>query len=243
MPAFRAPVFLVALSTITGCVFYPTGSGYHYEEIHHHHDDGAYVVTAPARPADRVPLGYGEAESPCRDAEPWEDTPCQKAGPRRLFEEDFSDGLGRWKACAPWSRGMSWKLTDEGHRGQAAVLTGEDGEIPGGARLGTSWIVTRKPIDLRQAVRPRLRIRLKGGDGAAAVQFRLVWAVAGGAYEEERPIGGAIAAQRGWTLEEADLSALVATQGRLMVVARVDEPDGAFSGPMIDEIAIDDLGD
>lgn len=236
MRVIRASVLFLSVMVTSGCVFYPTGSGYHYEEVHHYHDE-AYYVPAPAKPPARTPLGYGGG---CDDEsrEPWEDTPCEKAPATLIFEEDFEDGLDRWKLCAPWSQGMSWKVTDHGHQGRAAILNDEEDRIPGGARLGTSWIVTRQAIDLRQADQPRLRLRLKGGDGAAAVQFRLVWAVAGENYEEERPIGAPIAAQRDWKQVDVDLSALAESQGRLMVVAKVDEPDGAFEGPLVDSLAI-----
>lgn len=241
MRVVRFAVLMSALMATSACVFYPTGSGTTYEEVHHYHDDGEYYVPAAAKP-DRVPLGYGEAplpEKPCHsdDLEPWEDTPCEQAPAELVFQEDFEKGLGQWTTCAPWRQGYSWKADNW------AVLSDEEGRIPGGVRLGATWIESKATIDLRKARHPKLRIQLKGGDGAAAVQFRLIWAVAGTKYVEERPIGEAIAADRAWTRHEFDLAALKKTQGHLRVVARVDEPDGGFDGPMIDAIALYDARD
>jgi hypothetical protein len=244
MRVIRVPLALLALLSTSACVVFPSSSGYVYEERHHYYEGdarpapnptpGRVVVSVPdQKPTPRPCDGYGENGEP---TDPWEETPCAPAKARLILEEDFEDGLGQWKTCAPWDEGFSWK-TDDGHKGQAAVLSNEDACIPEETQLGASWLMTKKPIDLRSAKKPKLRLHLKGGD---AVQFRLVWAVSGGKFAEERVIAAPFSTDDAWVQKEFDLSALKKTQGQLMVVVKVDNPDNRFDGPMVDSVALYD---
>jgi hypothetical protein len=164
-------------------------------------------------------------------------TPAQPAKPAALFAEDFTAGLARWQIDSPQGApregepAKAWAIVDAD--GGSALALSDRGPLAATQR--TFYLKTLEAIDLAQAAEPRLRLRVKNADGAEA-SIKAVWQGADAAHPEETLIGTRFAADAAGQAHEFELSNLAGHNGRLILMARVDQ--GAM--PLIQEVTVYD---
>jgi hypothetical protein len=181
-------------------------------------------AAVPAVPAPAVPGAVSVAPTLTPGVDTLVEAKPEPAKPVALFEEDFSVDSRQWQIDGA----KGWEVAD------SALVLADPGAMVS-LKQRSFYLKTLKPIDLKTAGEPRLRLSVKNDKGSRAT-FKAVWQSADTALPEETLIGTRFEGEQDWATKEFDLSLLKGRSGRLILMAKAE----AGARPMLDEVTVYD---
>lgn len=160
---------------------------------------------------------------------------------KQLFSAGFEDAssLGSW---TPFSflGSLSWRIAAGGAENSAGAVVVNDAENEVKANT-SSWdrLATADPIDLSQAVSPRVRFWVKNdATPASSVTVKALWESGG----LQRDIAATFSGTAEWTAKDYDLSTFKGTPGQLVFEVSHNGNNGRYAGALLDNVTIYDPG-